>query len=236
MSQQLRYALAGLILAVGAPLGLLGVLLAEAPAAASLARVEALLRSSPAVWVYVWGATSAVMCAAGAWPGTQQDRWRALSTRDALTGLPNRRAFDDALEGALDAVRRQGTRYALLAIDVDHLKQINDAGGHAAGDAAIRAVAEVMRRECRASDLPARVGGDELMILAAGVEAAGGVALAERVRERLRASGGPKLSVGVTTLQVDDDARSASRRADALLYAAKAQGRDRVVQAGGSAP
>ena len=151
MSQRRRYAVLGLLLALGAPLGLMVVLLAEAPAAVSLARVEALVRSSPAVWIYVWGATSAVMCAAGAWAGAQEDRWRALSTRDALTGLPNRRAFDDALEGALDAVRRQGAAYALLAIDVDHLKQINDAGGHAAGDAAIRAVAEVMRRECRAS-------------------------------------------------------------------------------------
>jgi diguanylate cyclase (GGDEF)-like protein len=216
-------------LAVGAPLGLMGVLLAEAPAAVSLARVAALLRSSPAVWIYVWGATSAVMCAAGAWAGSQEDRWRALSTRDALTGLANRRAFDDALEGALDAARRQGTSYALLAIDVDHLKQINDAGGHAAGDAAIRAVAEVMRRECRASDLPARVGGDELMILAAGVEAAGGVALAERLRARLRELGGPTISVGVTTLDATDDARGVSRRADEALYAAKAQGRDRVV-------
>jgi diguanylate cyclase (GGDEF)-like protein len=221
--------LAGLVLAVGAPLGLMVVLLAEAPAAVSWARVEALIRSSPAVWIYVWGATSAVMCAAGAWAGTQQDRWRALSTRDPLTGLPNRRAFDDGLEGALDAVRRQNTRYTLLAIDVDHLKQINDAGGHAAGDAAIRAVASVIRQECRASDLPARVGGDELVILAAGVEAAGGVALAERLRARLREVGGPTLSVGVTTLGVDDDARTASRRADAALYAAKAQGRDRVV-------
>ena len=114
----------------------------------------------------------------------------------------------------------------------DSLKQINDSGGHAAGDAAIRAVAEVLRQECRASDLPARVGGDELVVLAAGVEAAGGVALAERVRARLRGAGGPKLSVGVTTLAEDDDARTASRRADAALYAAKAQGRDRVVQSG----
>ena len=232
MSQRRRYAVLGLLLALGAPLGLMVVLLAEAPAAASLARVEALVRSSPAVWIYVWGATSAVMCAAGAWAGAQEDRWRALSTRDALTGLPNRRAFDDALEGALDAVRRQGAAYALLAIDVDHLKQINDAGGHAAGDAAIRAVADVMRRECRASDVPARVGGDELMVLAGGVEAAGGVALAERLRLRLREIGGPKLSVGVTTLGAQDDARSVSRRADEALYAAKAQGRDRVVQAG----
>jgi diguanylate cyclase (GGDEF)-like protein len=229
MSQRRRYALAGLVLAVGAPLGLMVVLLAEAPAAASLARVEALLRSSPAVWLYVWGATSAAMCAAGAWAGAQEDRWRALSTRDPLTGLPNRRAFDDAMEGALDAVRRQGARYALLAIDVDHLKQINDAGGHAAGDAAIRAVADVMRRERRASDLPARVGGDELMILAAGVESLGGVAFAERLRARLAEVGGPKISVGVTTLSAEDDARSVTRRADEALYAAKAQGRDRVV-------
>lgn len=231
MSRRARYALAGLVLAVGAPLGLMVVLLVEAPAAASWARVEALLRSSPAVWIYVWGATSAVMCTAGAWAGAQEDRWRALSTRDPLTGLANRRAFDDALEGALDALRRHGARCALLAIDVDHLKQINDAGGHAAGDAAIRAVAQMMRQECRATDLPARVGGDELVILAAGVEAAGGAALAARVQARLRASGGPKLSVGVTALRVDDDARSVSRRADAALYAAKAQGRDRVVQA-----
>ncbi|MCK6525430.1 GGDEF domain-containing protein [Myxococcota bacterium] len=228
MSQRRRYALLGLFLAVGAPLGLMGVLLAEAPAAVSLARVEALLRSSPAVWAYVWGATSAVMCAAGAWAGAQEDRWRALSTRDALTGLPNRRAFDDALAGALDNVRRQDARYALLAIDVDHLKRINDAGGHAAGDAAIRAVAEVLRRECRASDLPARVGGDELMVLAAGVEVSGGVALAERVRARSRELGGPTLSVGVTALTRDDDARTVTRRADEALYEAKARGRDQV--------
>ena len=153
MSQRRRYALLGLLLALGAPLGLMVVLLAEAPAAVSLARVEALVRSSPAVWIYVWGATSAVMCAAGAWAGAQEDRWRALSTRDALTGLPNRRAFDDALEGALDAVRRQGAPYALLAIDVDHLKQINDAGGHAAGDAA-----RIARRRVGASRISPGAG------------------------------------------------------------------------------
>src|SRR6185503_6605263 len=123
---------------------------------------------------------------------------------------------------------RYGTPLALLIVDVDHLKQVNDRAGHTAGDRALAAVADAMRRSCRATDLPARVGGDELAVLASSTTAAEAVTLAERIRASLP----PSLSVSIGVADLDGAAAETVEAlyiaADQALYRAKTAGRDQV--------
>lgn len=164
-----------------------------------------------------------------------------LARHDPLTGLLNRRALMEALAQA-QARRRRGLPFSWIVVDIDHFKQINDALGHAAGDAALCQVAELLRSECRSSDALARLGGEEFGLLLPGSTLADAQALAERLRLRLHAA--PlqwegktwplRASFGVTlTREGDDEAGEALlQRADALLYRAKAAGRDRVLADG----
>ena len=117
-----------------------------------------------------------------------EERLRHLADHDGLTGLFNRRRFEEELERHVAEARRYGTPGALLLIDVDGLKAINDRGGHRAGDTALVAVARVLRGRLRQSDVIARFGGDEFAVLLPHASAADaakvGEALAERVRRR----------------------------------------------------
>jgi diguanylate cyclase (GGDEF)-like protein len=153
---------------------------------------------------------------------------------DALTGLANRRALDAALGAQSALARREGRPCAVLMLDLDHFKAINDTHGHAVGDAVLRACGERLRAQLRESDLCARYGGEEFVVLLAGAQHE----TAEEVAERLRASvSAAPLAAGVTTTvsigtachRPDDDAASLMARADAALYQAKRSGRDRVV-------
>jgi diguanylate cyclase (GGDEF)-like protein/PAS domain S-box-containing protein len=99
----------------------------------------------------------------------EEERIRILAERDALTGLPNRRLLDDRLEQAVARARRGDTRLAVLFIDLDRLKGVNDEGGHDAGDAVLQATARRLTATLRASDTAARLGGDEFVILLDGV-------------------------------------------------------------------
>jgi diguanylate cyclase (GGDEF)-like protein len=164
-----------------------------------------------------------------------------ISTTDPLSGVANRRQFDDAL--ALEwrrAVRGQ-TPLSLLMIDIDFFKPYNDAYGHQAGDECIRSVAQALQQRIhRAGDLVARYGGEEFAVLLAGIDAAHARELAERTREAVaalaiehRASSAAKvvtISVGVATVvpQRDGSPSSLVSVADAALYAAKKAGRNRV--------
>ncbi|MEJ2576705.1 MAG: GGDEF domain-containing protein [Gammaproteobacteria bacterium] len=158
---------------------------------------------------------------------------RAL--RDPLTGVANRAAFEQALARELELARRQHIPLSLLIVDIDHFKACNDCHGHSFGDDVLRAVANTVTTTVRRSDLVFRYGGEEFVVLASHTAAPGARLLAERIREnvaRLRTIGGRELSlsvsVGVTAFQEDDDARHLFDRADAALYRAKAEGRDRV--------
>jgi diguanylate cyclase (GGDEF)-like protein len=165
-------------------------------------------------------------------------RLQHLSHHDALTGLLNRRAFDERLRQELAGSRRTGMPLGLLMVDVDHFKRINDRHGHAGGDEALRMVAHRLASAARSNDVVARLGGEEFGVLLPATDAAGIRHAAERLRH---AVGGQALSIAgreqaVTVsvgasmrLATHDDAQALLRRADQGLYRAKAEGRDRVV-------
>jgi diguanylate cyclase (GGDEF)-like protein len=168
----------------------------------------------------------------------QTDRALREANQDALTHLANRRALDSAM--AQLPARLSTQAHALILIDMDYFKAINDHFGHAAGDEALVALAEVMRLACRTSDLPARLGGDEFAVLVQGNAAAAGQ-LAQRIRasfQRWRPSlpdmPTPSLSIGVAECSALPGVNTPSAwlaAADRALYAAKAAGRNTVCSA-----
>lgn len=163
----------------------------------------------------------------------------ALATRDSLTGLLNRGAALDAIERDLARADREDTVVALLFLDIDGLKAINDTFGHEGGDEALRVAADVINASTRRSDVRARIGGDEFVVAqlhpASSAEVA---AMAERIRRRI-AEAEPELhgrrmqlacSIGIAESHASGDtADDVMRRADVALYEAKQAGRDRVV-------
>jgi diguanylate cyclase (GGDEF)-like protein len=169
----------------------------------------------------------------------RQTHLRALAQTDALTGLANLRAFRSRLDDEVRRARRYGTSLTCIMADMDHLKPVNDAFGHGAGDRAIAAVAEVLRSQLRGTDMGARYGGDEFVLLLPHTSAGDGRILAERLCLRLATAelsvGDRKVSLrtsfGVAELGPEagtDDGAELVRHADEALYAAKRSGRGRV--------
>lgn len=158
---------------------------------------------------------------------------------DPLSGCVNRRGFDQQLARELARAERAGSPVALLAVDIDHFKHVNDRFGHAAGDAVIREVGALLRDGARTGDVVARVGGEEFVVVLADADEAGAAALARRFVDAVRArrfAAVPGLAVtisaGVASEAAVHDAEVAEAlksRADAALYAAKRGGRDRAV-------
>lgn len=167
------------------------------------------------------------------------DRLCDLSSRDALTGLANRRSFETALTRETDRVARSGEPALLLMLDIDHFKRVNDTYGHAVGDLVIQAVAHTLAECVRPMDLPARIGGEEFAIILPNCSPAFGQTVAERIRARIEArviQAGPSQQLGVTVSVggayapqwVRSSARVWSERADLQLYRAKSEGRNRI--------
>ncbi len=162
-------------------------------------------------------------------------RLRRQSDTDDLTGLYNRRKLINEMAVSFESFQRYRNPTSLFIFDIDNFKGINDAGGHQAGDEAIRVVADVCRRESRKTDVVARLGGDEFVILMANTQLEAALLLAERLRLAIEQewvvqncgtiSGGVS-DMRVTDVSVDD----VLRRADAALYEAKSLGRNRVRQ------
>lgn len=171
-------------------------------------------------------------------------RLQVMASTDPLTGLANRRAFGEALGEAWKGATAAQTPLSLLMIDADCFKAFNDAYGHPAGDAVLQAVAECVRgRLHRPRDLGARVGGEEFAVLLPGLDAAGALAMAERMRGAVLAldiahrgspSGLVSVSIGVAVAlpQPGEAAGLLVQEADAALYKAKRAGRNRVAAAG----
>ncbi len=168
------------------------------------------------------------------------ERMRELSTHDELTGLANRRLFRQQLLMEVDRARRFNKPLSLVAIDIDHFKHLNDRHGHPAGDAALRAVSELLAGSVRKVDMVARVGGEEFMILLPRADLSEASMVAEKLRTTVAAADLPSsrdqptgqltVSLGVSELEPTDgeDGEALIRRADQALYASKHAGRNRV--------
>ncbi|MBL4633542.1 MAG: GGDEF domain-containing protein [Kofleriaceae bacterium] len=156
--------------------------------------------------------------------------------RDALTGLYNRRALDSELPMFIERAKALGEGLALVALDLDHFKPVNDTLGHAAGDTVLRGVGDAMRNNLRKSDLSCRVGGDEFIFLIADVSEADARECAEKVRAAIGSMPHPGNDQGIRctgtfggTLYVEGDTPdSFKNRADEVLYEAKRNGRNQV--------
>ena len=168
---------------------------------------------------------------------------REAATRDSLTGAATRALLEDTLEREASLVHRHGGGLALLMIDVDRFKGINDRFGHPAGDRCLAAIAECIARRIRSGDALFRYGGEEFCVLLPRTGEGGARRLAERVRgavDALRIPAGegtirPSVSLGVAAALPGDGAAELMAKADAALYRAKRSGRNRVSAAGRSA-
>jgi diguanylate cyclase (GGDEF)-like protein len=233
LSRQWLYAGAGCVLALGAPAGLLVVRWRQGLADGGM--IAAIAADQPA-FAYVTVSTLVVFAAFGLILGRQADELlRRLST-DALTGLLNRRSFLERLDQEHERSRRYPQPLSVLMLDVDGLKGINDRGGHAAGDAALRAIGDAIRRGLRATDLGCRFGGDEFAVMAPEADAAAARVLAERIRwlaEGMSLPGGLRVTVSLgVACAAPAEAWTPTgmlERADRALYEAKRTGRNRVV-------
>jgi diguanylate cyclase (GGDEF)-like protein len=164
---------------------------------------------------------------------------KKLAHQDQLTGAFNRRHFDFALEEAVRIAKLNKEPLSLIAMDIDHFKSINDEYGHLSGDAVLRTVCDAIVRQSRHTDIVARYGGDEFMIIVSG-DAAMAVTLAERVRAMVenlevdlptRAKLRVTVSVGFAAMVSGDSPDTWFTRADAALFQAKRRGRNRVEDA-----
>lgn len=169
-----------------------------------------------------------------------EDALAAQARSDVLTGLPNRRAFEEVLTAAFARMRRMKEPVVLLSLDIDHFKRINDTHGHAAGDEVLRVVGRTIGSAIREVDKAFRVGGEEFAVLLAGTDIPGAMIAAERLRAAI-ASHPASLANGrilAVTASIGVAAADSAKTPDALLhaadealYAAKSAGRDRVVVA-----
>jgi diguanylate cyclase (GGDEF)-like protein/PAS domain S-box-containing protein len=167
------------------------------------------------------------------------EQLKVLASRDALTGLFNRRAFQEHVEWLLGNSARRKESVSLLLIDLDFFKQINDQFGHAEGDRVLEAVAATLQSACRQNDLPARYGGEEFAVALPDTSVAGSLVVAENLRAAIHVIGGLKVittaSIGIVSYTPQPDKPTIPTlfaelvsQADRALYAAKDGGRNRV--------
>ncbi|MDL2356857.1 MAG: GGDEF domain-containing protein [Pseudomonadota bacterium] len=159
-----------------------------------------------------------------------------LATTDSLTGLVNRRAFFDRTDSARLLATRLRSPIALMMIDIDHFKRLNDHYGHATGDEALCLFADTARQALRDHDIMGRLGGEEFALVLPCTDLEGALQAAERLRHAVAAAPlpagghqyGMTISIGVVVIDPNEHINSALARADHALYAAKSGGRDRV--------
>jgi len=168
-----------------------------------------------------------------------QIKLEQLATRDGLTGLANRRCFDDTLLAEWARAMRQAQPLSLLMVDVDNFKAYNDANGHLGGDECLKRIASAVSSEMRANDLVARYGGEEFAVILPNQSLKGAAIVAERIRSRVErlqvpnrnaAAGHVTVSIGAATALAAPDSNPSQlvAIADAALYRAKHMGRNRI--------
>ena len=196
---------------------------------------------------YLSGLGALTMVVSMAWLLHNLDRQRRESEQfhdaaytDALTGLVNRRGFDEALHRFLQGHRESDRAFSLLMVDLDHFKHYNDDFGHLAGDRALQATGEILTAVLRPQDIAARFGGEEFAVLLPDTGALGARRAAQRLLDAFHAREWPHrpvtVSIGIAGAHPGDTPESLIGRADSLLYAAKKAGRDRASEAQAPAP
>jgi diguanylate cyclase (GGDEF)-like protein len=170
-----------------------------------------------------------------------EERLRDLATKDELTGLCNRRHFIELAEIELSRSRRKSAPTALAMLDIDHFKLVNDHFGHATGDRALLELARAMKETLRGSDISARIGGEEFVVLLPETTLEGALSVTERLRERVGRAEIPTgdgrlakitVSAGIAELLPTEGLDALLKRADDALYLAKERGRNRSVVSG----
>ena len=165
---------------------------------------------------------------------------RTESLTDPMTGLANRKFFDEALAKAITETATHGEPLSLMMVDIDHFKTFNDTYGHLTGDQVLRLVATSLKQNVKGQDVAARYGGEEFAVVLPSTQLRSALTVADHIRraamskELMKRSTGQHLgritvSVGVATLHKGDTVQSLIERADACLYAAKRNGRNRVI-------
>ena len=166
---------------------------------------------------------------------TTNARLQTLATTDGLTGLVNRRSFQETLEFSIAQFIRLQNPLSLLLIDIDHFKTVNDRWGHSTGDYVLQNVAQLLDSSFRATDTVARFGGEEFAVILPGIGSKAAAGLGEKVRRTIEqtavADTTITVSIGVATLEFRDSFSTLINRADNALYTAKQAGRNQVVQA-----
>ncbi len=162
---------------------------------------------------------------------------REQAVTDALTGLYNRRYFEEAIEKEVQRTKRIKQPFSIIGIDLDYLKRINDTYGHTFGDIAIKTIADVLKKNARSVDVPARIGGEEFNVLLPGVGSDGAMIAAERIRKSIENAeidtiGHITGSLGVATyLEHSDNIEEVLELTDQAMYTSKRNGRNRVTLA-----
>jgi len=175
-----------------------------------------------------WIVTVGTAAVAGVLIGRLSRRVGASAALDGLTGIANRRSFEQALEDELNRCARTGRSVSVAMIDLDCFKQLNDEGGHEAGDRALVSLAETWKHHTRKSDLLARYGGDEFALIMRDCDAAGAE---EGVHRLVLAAPKYPCTVGIATWDRAEGPHDIVNRADTALYRGKSNGRGQIVLA-----
>ncbi len=162
---------------------------------------------------------------------------KSQAVTDSLTGLYNRRYFEECLAREVTRAQRQNQPFSIIGLDLDFLKKINDVHGHAYGDLAIKTIADILKKNARSIDIAARMGGEEFNLLLPGIDSKGAMIAAERIRkaiesEEIETIGHITASIGVATyLEHSDNIEEVMELTDQAMYLSKRNGRNQVTLA-----
>jgi len=192
--------------------------------------------SYPGRWLDVMATSSVLVVVTVMLVRRNRDLLAVLASEartDALTGVLNRRGFDERAEIELTRGRREGSSIAVVIFDIDHFKRVNDEWGHDTGDEVLARTSAILLEQARDIDVVARLGGEEFAVLMPSCDAEGAAALADRTRAAVAAAGSRgvpsvRLSAGLAAVTAPDTVQELLQAADIALYRAKGSGRDRT--------